>query len=91
MFELFDPLGSSETEAKKYAEACHLQNGRLLFNKSKIQTTNMISCGAFCVTFAVNRLENPDMTFQEILDEVFSGHPIEDEKRSIQFVEDLEK
>lgn len=90
-FELFDPLGSSETDALKYAEACHFKNGRLLFNKSKVQTENMYSCGAFCVNFVVNRLENPDMCFTDLLEEVFSGSPIKDEIQSIHFLENLEK
>lgn len=84
-------MGSTETEALKYAKACHFEKGQLFFNTTVLQTHDMTSCGAFCITFIVNRLENPDLSLGDLCDQVFSGNPIADEKMSIQFVEDLNK
>lgn len=48
------------------------------------------SCAYFCLNFIINRLENVDISYSDLLEEIFDAVPTVDEKKSIEFVQDFE-
>ena len=74
-YELFDPLGvrtsliSSLTEKGVFSE-----DSIVFFNESAVQHKDSNLCGQFCVTFLTERLENPDISFSDLINQIFSSN-----------------
>lgn len=73
-FELFDSLGVTEEKLEYLKEFINFRK-RITFkyNETPLQSNNSISCGQFVLYFIVQRFHNLDLSFQDILDEIFEA------------------
>lgn len=87
--EVFDSLGLNEIKQEKLKEFCKFQPKTLHFNLNSFQSNSSSSCGQFCVYFIINRMFNLDLTFEELLNEIFTDDINQNEKTVIEFCKDL--
>ena len=52
----------------------------LKINSTQVQASTSTTCGKFCLMFIIERLHNPDMSYDELLNEIFSDDCNENEK-----------
>ena len=79
--ECFDSLGINNLKKSSLLTACKFRNvDELKINSTPVQLSSTDTCGRFCVMFIVERLHNCDMTFDELLNEIFTDDCIENEK-----------
>ena len=72
--ECFDSLGFQE-QSKKTALLSALKFNRISeikINTTPVQLSNTDTCGKFCLMFIIERLHNPDMPFDELINDIFS-------------------
>lgn len=77
-YEVFDSLGSSKSfllsnipEFGKYLE----------FNNTRVQPLDSKECGKYALYFIINRLENLDFHFDELLNLIFTSNCNTNESR----------
>ena len=91
VYEYFDSLGGSEEKVKHLCSNLSLEpDAVVLYNETRLQADNMITCAAYAMTYIIHRLENHDLCFSDLLDEIFSGNPIKDEEMVVSFVEKIQ-
>ena len=76
--ECFDSLGINE-QKKNFLEKNFNFKGvqKLKFVCTPVQSTFSNTCGHFVLYFLINRLYNKDKGFNELLNEIFCGDPVE--------------
>ena len=88
--ECFDSLGFDDTKKQSLINACTFKNiSEIKINSTPVQLSTSDTCGKFCVMFIVERLHNPDMTFDELMNEIFSDDCEANEKILQQFFEEI--
>ena len=87
--EYFDPLGSKTKDILNFSYALP-KNAYVLYNESPVQSDDMISCGEFVVTFVIERLENPDLSYYDLLNSIFSQDKKQNEQICLATVKNLE-
>ena len=88
--ECFDSLGFDDTKKQSLINACTFKNiSEIKINSTSVQLSTSDTCGKFCVMFIVERLHNPDMTFDELMNEIFSDDCEANEKIVQQFFEEI--
>jgi hypothetical protein len=86
--ELFNSLGFSTTnEIKPYLKFDF--NTELSYNHTPVQTSTSSSCGLYCIYFAIHRLLDLDLPFEEFLEEIFSTNKMENESKVARFCHHL--
>ena len=68
--EFFDSLGAKSTDVNKVKKF----GPTVQFNKDPVQGKNSTFCGQFCLFVAFNRLLDFDLTFSEVLSDLFSAN-----------------
>lgn len=67
-YEIFDPLGfPSLADHRIFSEF----EGNFSYNRTSVQSRNSSACGQFCITFAVHRIYNIDVSLDLLLNELF--------------------
>ena len=69
--EIFDSLGFRPETVVPYLK--FKQKLSLVTSPTVLQSENSKLCGKFCITFCVERLLNPDLELDHLLEEVFSS------------------
>ena len=81
LIECFDSLGINDEKKSNLIHACNFSHEvNLTFNNTQIQSSLTDTCGKFCLMFIVERLHNPDLSFDELLNTIFSEEVLENEK-----------
>lgn len=82
-FEVFDSLGGNQS----FITSNVPEFGKFLeFNSTAVQSKDSNICGKFCLYFIINRLENLDLHFDEILNIIFNSNLNENEKKVNDFL-----
>ena len=72
--ECFDSLGitiEKTTVLKKYCELKGISE--IIYNETQFQDDLSNTCGLFVIYFIFERMHNLDMTFHDLLEEIFDG------------------
>ncbi len=70
--EYFDSLGVTETKINILKSFCKLKSvTKINYNETSFQKDTSQSCGLFALYFIFKRMFNLDLTFEEILDDIF--------------------
>jgi hypothetical protein len=86
--EIFNSLGmTSLNKIESYLKFKKKIN--IVFNEQPFQSIESTSCGFFCIFFIVQRLLNFDMSFEHILEHIFSVDCNLNEKKVVQFCQNL--
>lgn len=85
-YELFDSLGLSDLKQTLIIQNCHFNTEYLKFNKTAVQSLTSSSCGQFCLYFIIKRLHNLDLSFSEILNEIFESDTDLNENNVLSFL-----
>ena len=82
LIECFDSLGINDNEKKhQLITACKFTHAvTLKLNNTQIQSSSTNTCGKFCLMFIVERLHNPDLDFEELMNYTFTDNEVENEK-----------
>ncbi len=87
-YECFDSLGQKRAYV---TEVLKEFSGHCTFNETVLQSQHSNLCGQFCFFFAAHRYFNDDLTFHELLEEIFSTNIDENEKEVRKFVAEKTK
>ena len=89
--ELFDSLGINSEKNLLIKNYCKFNVKEIVFNESQFQESTTNSCGLYVLYFAIERMHNLDMSFEEILEEIFESNLKDNEQKVKQFCEDIIK
>jgi hypothetical protein len=86
-FEIFDSLGCNFPAIQPFLhfKKKDSKNPVYFFNSYSFQDTSSSACGLFALYFLIHRMMNLDMTYNELLSEVFVENKIENEQAVIDF------
>ena len=87
--ECFDSLGINEEKKQILIENCKFRNIKEIeFNETQFQSNSSNSCGLFAIYFLIERMHNLDLTFDELLEEIFEPENVNaNEQKVLQFYE----
>ena len=72
--ECFDSLGISSYKKDQLTKYCKFRGiEELEFNETQFQPNNSNECGLFTLYFLVERMHNLDLSFDELLEEIFDA------------------
>ena len=72
--ECFDSLGVSSEKRLLIEKYCHFRGiSELLYNETQFQQSDTNTCGLFCLYYIFERMHNLDLSFNELLEEIFDG------------------
>ena len=88
--EFFDSLGVSESKINNLKLYCKFKGiKKIEYNETSFQSDNSESCGLFVLFFIFQRMFNLDLTFDEILEEIFEINKNVNEETVVNFCESL--
>ena len=82
-YEVFDSLGADQTFILSNIP---FYGKYLELNRTPVQSLRSRECGKYCLYFIINRLENLDFHFDEILNIIFSSNLILNEIKVLDFL-----
>jgi hypothetical protein len=85
VLEIMDSLGSNRDFIKKNIKIRGLK--KFVCNDTQLQPDNSSHCALFCIFYLANRLLNPDVGFNDLLNIIFTENKEENEKICINFFE----
>jgi len=86
--ECFDSLGVNEIKKKNLSHFCKFKNiSKIKFNETQLQSDSSLSCGKFVLYFAIQRMHNLDLSFNDFLNEAFTLNCEKNEDIVNEFVE----
>jgi hypothetical protein len=92
--ECFDSLGISSNKKEQLEKHCKFRGIKELeFNETQFQLSDSDTCGLFAIFYIFQRMHNLDMSFEEILEDIFNDSKIKNEEIVQQFcsnIQDLE-
>lgn len=91
LVECFDSLGINDLSKKTVlVNICNFTGAKeLKINNTQLQLLTSQTCGKFCLMFVIERLHNPDLTFDELLDFIFTDDCNENEKTVANFFDEI--
>ncbi len=90
--ECFDSLGMT-TEKKKNLEKYCVFKGikEINFNETIFQNSETNTCGLFTIYFIIERMHNLDLTFEELLEDIFEDNTLVNEEKVKKFCNNILK
>lgn len=89
--ECFDSLGLNEKKQQLLQKYCKIQYiSSLNYNQTQVQNNSTSTCGKFVLYFAIQRLHNLDLTFTELLNEIFEADLQSNERNVAAFLQNIE-
>lgn len=80
--ECFDSLGIKNEKKEFLKKKFHFRNiDRIKFNTTQVQSSLSDTCGYFVLYFLIHRFHNKDLSFSEILNEIFVSSVEENENK----------
>ena len=72
--ECFDSLGITAEKTLVLKKYCELKGiSEIVYNETQFQDNLSNTCGLFVIYFIFERMHNLDMTFPDLLEEIFDG------------------
>ena len=88
--ECFDSLGIDETKKNLLLKYCKIRNVKNIeYNETQFQTITSSTCGYFVLYFAIHRMHNLDLNFEDVLEDIFSLNLIDNEEKVKEFCDTL--
>jgi hypothetical protein len=88
--ECFDSLGVNSEKKHLLTEHCHFRNIKeIKFNETRFQSNETNTCGLFTIYFIIERMHNLDLTFEELLEEIFEDSTFANEETVSRFCNDI--
>lgn len=88
--EIFNSLGMNSIDRlQPYLKLTKKVN--VIFNEQPFQSNESTSCGFFCIYFIVHRILNLDMSFEHVLEHIFSKDCQINENKVVNFCTKLNK
>jgi len=87
IIEIFDPLATKIDLLKPYIN--FRGTPIIYYNDGAFQLNSSTTCGFFCIMFVIERFQNLDMKYKELLAEIFSINPKINEKVVSDFINSL--
>jgi len=89
VLECFDSLGINE-EKKIFLRHNFHQNyiSKIKFNLTQVQTSDSNTCGFYVLYFIVNRFYNQDLSFSDLLNEIFVSSNTKNEELVCKFAKE---
>ena len=75
LLEVFDSLGAKKEDVEHMSSLAE----RCQFNNTRFQSPDSESCGLFCLYTAFWRISDLDLSFGDVMSELFSKNPEENE------------
>lgn len=70
--ECFDSLGIDQAKKQFLKNSCHFPSiKKIRFNLTAVQSSDSSSCGLFVLYFLIHRFHNKDMSYDDLLNEIF--------------------
>ena len=70
--ECFDSLGIDQAKKQFLKHSCHFPSiKKIRFNLTAVQSSDSSSCGLFVLYFLIHRFHNKDMSYDDLLNEIF--------------------
>ena len=85
--EIFDSLGTKFEKLKNYLK--FKNKPEYVYNENPFQLSNSDTCGYFAITFLIERMFNLDLSYKELLAEIFEPNLESNEKIVIEFCNNL--
>ena len=83
--ECFDSLGVSFEKKELLEKFCKIRRiEELEFNETSFQAINSNSCGLYAIYYIIQRFHNLDLSFEEILEEIFDDKNKEKNELTVQ-------
>ena len=79
--ELFDSLGVDSEKKLMVENFCKFSTKEIIFNESAFQDLESDTCGKFALYFAIERMHNLDLSFEEILHDLFETDKFRNEEK----------
>jgi hypothetical protein len=87
--EIFNSLGMTSIDnLRPYLKLKKKVN--VVFNEQVFQSRESTSCGFFCIYFIVHRILNLDMSFEHVLEHIFSADCQINENKVVNFCKNLQ-
>jgi hypothetical protein len=78
--ECFDSLGLTDKKKENLLKYCSFRYVKeLKYNETSFQSEDSTTCGLFTVYFLIERMHNLDLTFNELLEEIFDEDKLKNE------------
>lgn len=89
--EVFNSLGANYEDKELYKKVCNKLSTitKVQFNVTQVQSSSSATCGHFCVYFVFKRAFNFDLSFDELLNDIFTDDLSENENRVSTFFSKL--
>lgn len=88
--ECFDSLGLNSERLKLISDNLKIKYvTHITYNETQVQSKFTSTCGNFVLYFAIQRLHNLDLSFSELLNEIFDSDPIKNENTVKKFLETI--
>jgi hypothetical protein len=87
--ELFDSLGVDEQKKTLIKTFCKFRVKELIFNESQFQSSFSDTCGLFVIYFLFERLFNLDISFEDLLEEIFHADLLMNENQVKDFCDHI--
>ena len=79
--ELFDSLGVDSEKSLLLKKYCKFRVNKLVFNETAFQDRTSDTCGKFVLYFAIERMHNLDLSFEDLLHELFDDQISKNEEK----------
>jgi hypothetical protein len=90
--ECFDSLGITIEKKEKLLKYCSFSYVKeLKYNETAFQSPDSNTCGLFTIYFLIERMHNLDLTFNELLEEIFDEESARNELRVQEFCHNILK
>jgi hypothetical protein len=88
--ECFDSLGINEEKKQLLRKYCVFRGIKEInFNQTTFQNSETDTCGLFTIYFIVERMFNLDLTFEEVLEEIFDENTLINEEKVSKFCNNI--
>jgi hypothetical protein len=90
--ECFDSLGLNENKLHNLKTYCQFKGiSKIDYNETSFQKDDSDSCGLFVLYYIFKRMFNLDLTFEEILEDIFENDKNLNELNVIKFCKNIRK
>jgi hypothetical protein len=87
--ELFDSLGIDEEKKSLIKKYCKFNTKEIIFNETQFQANFSDTCGLFVLYFLYERFFNLDISFEDLINDIFVEDVVENEKKVKEFCNDI--
>jgi hypothetical protein len=86
----FDSMGINDEKKMLLKKYCKIKGiNEIHFNETQFQSNSSQTCGHFTIFFLIQKSYNKDLTFKDLLEEIFDKNPIANETIVIKFFSEI--